>query len=92
MHQVQQLQGNPAHLQLLPHHKQEKLGGGEKGFKFFQGTNCKTKRKGKRTANEMNKSKLWNKDVEKEFFIKTLEIATPEQLFYVTEDGRYLAY
>ncbi|MBC7091934.1 MAG: hypothetical protein H5T50_08545 [Nitrososphaeria archaeon] len=40
----------------------------------------------------MNISKLWNKDVEKEFFTKTLEVATPEQLFYVTENGRYLAY
>ena len=35
---------------------------------------------------------LWNKDIEKDFFIKSLEFATPEQLFYVTEDGRYLAY
>jgi len=40
----------------------------------------------------MNKSKLWNKNVEKEFFVKTLKVATPEQLFYVAEDGRYLAY
>jgi len=40
----------------------------------------------------MNISQLWNKDVEKEFFTKTLEVATPEQLFYVTEDSRYLAY
>ena len=29
----------------------------------------------------MNKSKLWNKNVEKEFFVKTLKVATPEQLF-----------
>lgn len=35
---------------------------------------------------------LWNKDEEYNFFKKTLEIATPEQLFYLTEDGRYLAY
>jgi len=35
---------------------------------------------------------LWNKDVEKDFFVKSLEFATPEQLFYVTNDGRYLAY
>ncbi len=35
---------------------------------------------------------LWNKDEEHNFFKKTLEIATPEQLFYLTEDGRYLAY
>ncbi len=40
----------------------------------------------------MNISQLWNKDVEKEFFTKTLEVATPEQLFYVTKDGEYLAY
>jgi len=35
---------------------------------------------------------LWNKDVEKDFFVKSLVFATPEQLFYVTDDGRYLAY
>jgi len=35
---------------------------------------------------------LWNRDEEYKFFKKTLEIATPEQLFYLTEDGRYLAY
>ena len=35
---------------------------------------------------------LWNKDEEYKFFKKTLEIATPEQLFYLTEDGKYLAY
>ena len=40
----------------------------------------------------MNIPRLWNKDVEKEFFTKTLEVATPEQIFYVTKDGRYLAY
>jgi len=40
----------------------------------------------------MNKIKLWNKNEEYKFFIKTLEIATPEQLFYLTEDARYLAY
>ncbi len=40
----------------------------------------------------MNKTRLWSKDVEKEFFMKTLEVATPEQLFYVTENGEYLAY
>ena len=39
----------------------------------------------------MNKM-LWNKDEEYKFFKKTLEIATPEQLFYLTEDGKYLAY
>ncbi|HOF02928.1 MAG TPA: hypothetical protein PLT58_03080, partial [Atribacterota bacterium] len=35
---------------------------------------------------------LWNKNQEKDFFIKSLEFATPEQLFYVTEDKKYLAY
>lgn len=35
---------------------------------------------------------LWNKNQEKDFFIKSLEFATPEQLFYVTKDKRYLAY
>ena len=35
---------------------------------------------------------LWNKDEEYKFFKKTLEITTPEQLFYLTEDGKYLAY
>jgi len=35
---------------------------------------------------------LWSKDVEREFFLETLKKATPEQLFYVTEDGKYLAY
>jgi len=28
---------------------------------------------------------LWNKDVEKKFFTESVEFATPEQLFYVTE-------
>ena len=35
---------------------------------------------------------LWNKNEEYKFFKKTLEIATPEQLFYLTEDRKYLAY
>ena len=35
---------------------------------------------------------LWYKDEEYKFFRKTLEITTPEQLFYLTEDGKYLAY
>lgn len=38
------------------------------------------------------KSSLWNKEEENRFFTKTLEIATPDQLFYVTADGKYLAY
>ncbi|MDI3488220.1 MAG: hypothetical protein PWR26_937 [Methanosarcinales archaeon] len=35
--------------------------------------------------------KLWDKAEEYEFFKKSLEIATPEQLF-ITDDGRYLTY
>jgi hypothetical protein len=35
---------------------------------------------------------LWNKNQEKEFFIKSLEFATPEQLFYLTKDKKYYAY
>lgn len=35
---------------------------------------------------------LWNKDVEKKFFNESIEFATPEQLFYVTNDNRYMAY
>lgn len=37
-------------------------------------------------------STLWNKDYEKDFFVKSLEFAMPEQLFYTTNDNRYLAY
>lgn len=40
----------------------------------------------------MANRKLWNKDEEYAFFKKTLEIASPEQLFYITDDSRYLAY
>lgn len=35
---------------------------------------------------------LWNKDVEKKFFKESVEFATPEQLFYVTDDNKYVAY
>lgn len=35
---------------------------------------------------------LWNKNREKDFFIKSLEFATPEQLFYITKDKKFLAY
>jgi len=35
---------------------------------------------------------LWSKDREIDFFIKSLEIATPEQLFYTTRDGKHYAY
>ncbi len=36
--------------------------------------------------------KLWNKQQEKLFFINSKSFASPEQLFYKTDDGRYLAY
>jgi hypothetical protein len=42
--------------------------------------------------NIMANRKLWDKNDEHEFFKKTLEIATPEKLFYITDDARYLAY
>ncbi|MEW6201961.1 MAG: hypothetical protein AB1546_08295 [bacterium] len=35
---------------------------------------------------------LWNQNQEKDFFVKTLELATPEQLFYLTKDKKFLAY
>ncbi len=35
---------------------------------------------------------LWNRDVEEKFFKESVEFATAEQLFYVTEDGKYIAY
>jgi len=35
---------------------------------------------------------LWSKNTELEFFRKSLDSATPEQLFYVTDNGEYLAY
>ena len=36
--------------------------------------------------------KLWGKNTEVNFFTKSREFATPEQLFYTTDDGKYLAY
>ena len=36
--------------------------------------------------------RLWNKQQEKLFFINSKNFASPKQLFYRTEDGRYLAY
>jgi hypothetical protein len=36
--------------------------------------------------------KLWNKEVEQRFFKESTQFATPEQLFYITDKGRYLAY
>jgi len=35
---------------------------------------------------------LWNKDIEATFFQESISFATPEQLFYVTDDGKYLSY
>jgi len=35
---------------------------------------------------------LWGKEEERKFFEKALRLVTPEHLFYITEDGRYLAY
>jgi hypothetical protein len=35
---------------------------------------------------------LWNEVVEKDFFEKSLEFATPEQLFYITDKEKYVAY
>ncbi|NMB35688.1 MAG: hypothetical protein GX989_05315 [Firmicutes bacterium] len=36
--------------------------------------------------------KPWNKDAEKEFFLKYMETETPEKLFYITDSDKYLAY
>lgn len=36
--------------------------------------------------------RLWNKNQEKLFFINSINLAFPSQLFYRTEDGKYLAY
>ncbi len=36
--------------------------------------------------------KLWNKEVEQRFFNEAQEFATPEQLFYVTDSGKHVAY
>ncbi len=35
---------------------------------------------------------LWSEGVEKRFFAKSLGFATPEQLFYITDEERYVAY
>ena len=40
----------------------------------------------------MTKVSLWNKQEEKRFFTKMLEIATPDQLFFTTNDEKHLAY
>lgn len=36
--------------------------------------------------------RLWNREVERKFFLESLAFATPEQLFYITDSNRYLAY
>jgi hypothetical protein len=36
--------------------------------------------------------KLWNKEVEKRFFKEAAKLAAPEQLFYLTDSKKYLAY
>lgn len=35
---------------------------------------------------------LWNKNQEKDFFVKSLDFAKPEQVFYLTRDKKYYAY
>lgn len=40
----------------------------------------------------MADKKLWTKEQEIDFFTKSLEVASPEQLFYTTRDKRYYAY
>jgi len=37
-------------------------------------------------------SKLWTKDIENDFFRKSRDFASPEQLFYYGDDKRYYAY
>jgi hypothetical protein len=37
-------------------------------------------------------SKLWNKETEIKFFNNSASFATPEQLFYISDDNRYFAY
>jgi hypothetical protein len=40
----------------------------------------------------MNSRPLWDQEQEKIFFNKYLEVASPEQLFYVTNNNKYVAY
>ncbi len=40
----------------------------------------------------MADKKLWTKEQETDFFTKSLEVASPEQLFYPTKDKKYHAY
>ena len=35
---------------------------------------------------------LWNENTEKKFFQEASKFAAPEQLFYKTDDGKYVAY
>ncbi|QWR76851.1 hypothetical protein [Candidatus Magnetomonas plexicatena] len=37
-------------------------------------------------------NKLWSKDTEQKFFNEAQNFVTPEQLFYVADDGKYVAY
>ena len=37
-------------------------------------------------------TELWSKDVERSFFTESGKLATPEQLFYLTDENRYLSY
>lgn len=41
---------------------------------------------------KVKKQGLWNKDTEKLFFKEAKDFAMPEQLFYTTNDERFLAY
>lgn len=40
----------------------------------------------------MADKKLWTKKQETDFFTKSLEVASPEQLFYTTKDKKYYSY
>lgn len=40
----------------------------------------------------MTDNLLWTKEREIDFFTKSLEVSSPEQLFYTTRDGKYYAY
>lgn len=35
---------------------------------------------------KMGENNLWAKETETDFFIKSLEVASPEQLFYITKE------
>src|SRR4030065_626888 len=40
----------------------------------------------------VGRDNLWTKKDEINFFTQSLKIATPDQLFYKTKDGKYVAY